>query len=588
VTSPLGPKSRSALAYAAAAALSLYAAIVMFNYWRADFRVPFEYAGDATFHGFLVKSVVDHGWYLTNPDVGAPGGLQLHDFPVLDNFHLLTVKVMSLFSGDWALIFNLYFLMGFPLITLAALAALRQFGVAWGPAIVASVLYAFLPSRLIKGQGHLFLDVFYQVPLAMMVALWVCGDDPPLAHDRPGRRLPVLELRRARTWASLLICLLSASMSAYYSFFTALLLAAGGVWASLDRRSLSNAVAGLALAGAIVVGLGANNLPTTIYRAQHGTDKIVGLRGSGEAEIYGMKIAQLVLPVDGHRVHKLAHLRERYNVNSPLLTENTQASLGIVGTIGFLLLIALLFVVPRPGSPRADLLRPLSVLNGVALLIATLGGFGSLFALIVSPQIRTYTRMNVLIGFLTLFAAALLLERLQRRWPAIGRAALPVVLLIGLLDQVAPNMIRDYAASKRLFDADRDLVHRIEAAVPAKAVILQLPYMYFPESPMQVRMNSYDHLMPYLHSHTVRWTFGAMHDRPGDLWLRDLSKQPAPALIAALRAVGGGGVLVDRWGYEDEGRAVEADLRAALGGADPIVSDGGRRAFYRLSSPAAR
>jgi phosphoglycerol transferase len=570
--------------------LSLYAAIMLFKYWRADMRVPFQYSGDAIFHAYLVKSVVDHGWYLTNPDVGAPGGLHLHDFPVLDNFHLLTVKVMSLFSGDWALIFNMYFLLGFPLITLSALAALRQFGVAWGPAIVTSVLYAFLPSRLIKGQGHLFLDVFYQVPLAMMVAVWVCGDDPPLTRYRAGRRWPALELRRARSWAALLICLLSASMSAYYSFFTACLLAAGGVWASLERRSLRNAVAGVALAGAIVAGLAANNLPTTIYRAQHGTDKVVGLRGSGEAEIYGMKIAQLVLPVDGHRVHKLAHLRERYNVNSPLLTENTQASLGIVGAIGFLVLIVLLFVVPRAGSPRADLLRPLSVLNGVALLIATLGGFGSLFALIVSPQIRTYTRMNVLIGFLALFTVALLLERLQRRWPAVGQAALPIVLLVGLLDQTPPDTIRDYASSKKLFDSDRDLVHSIEAAVPAQAVILELPYMYFPESPMRARMSSYDHLMPYLHSRTVRWTFPAMHARPGDVWVRELSNQPAPAMIAGLRAAGGGGILVDRWGYDDEGRAIEGELRAALGGADPIVSDGGRRAFYalNLSRPAGR
>src|SRR5262245_29335120 len=167
-------RGRAIVEYGVAAAASLVAAFVLLKLWAADLRVPFDYHGDSNSFGMLVKSIIDHGWYLSNPDLGAPAGLQMHDFPFADNFHLLVLKVMSAFSSDWALLFNLYFLLGFPLITLSALAVMRHFRVAYGPAALAAVLYAFLPSRLIKGEGHIFMDVFYQVPLAVLVVLWVC------------------------------------------------------------------------------------------------------------------------------------------------------------------------------------------------------------------------------------------------------------------------------------------------------------------------------------------------------------------------------------------------------------------------------
>src|SRR5690242_20382529 len=106
-------------AYAVAAAVSLAAAVLFLHLWKADLRVPFDYGGDALSFELVVKSVVDHGWYLSNPDVGAPFGLEMHDFPFADSLHLVVIKVMSWFSHDWALLFNLYFLLGFPLITVS-------------------------------------------------------------------------------------------------------------------------------------------------------------------------------------------------------------------------------------------------------------------------------------------------------------------------------------------------------------------------------------------------------------------------------------------------------------------------------------
>jgi phosphoglycerol transferase len=572
---------REWLSYAAAAAVSIYAAVFLLKLWQADLRVPIDYGGDALFNGMLVKSVVDHGRYLHNPSLGAPGGLDLNDFPIFDNLHLFIIKLMSLASHDWALLFNVYFLLGFPLITLSAMAVLRRLGVGTGPAIVVSVLYAFLPSRLIKGEGHLFLDVYFQVPLALLVVLWVCGADPPLTRDRGPGRLPSLELGRGRSWFALAVSVAGASLSVYYSFFTACLLLVGGAWASLTRRTLRNLLAGVVLTGAIVAGLVANSLPTVIYQARHGPNPAVGQRHSGEAEIYGMKIAQLLLPMSGHRVAALRRLRQQYDDRAPLGGENGTTSLGVVGGVGFLALLGLLLGGPRPARPGEDLLRPLVVLNLAAVLIATIGGFGSLIATLVTPQIRTYSRMNVFIEFFALAAVALLLDRLAGRRPRLARIVVPVVLAVGLLDQTSPRMIRAYAATKRAYASDGELVRRIEAAVPSGTMVFELPYVSFPESGPVNDVGGYDQLRPYLQARSLRWSFPTMRGRAGDVWAADVAKLEPSQMIATLTSAGFGGLLVDRSGYADQGAALEAALTAALG-VDPMVSVDRRESFFPL------
>src|SRR5437762_2000112 len=151
---------RALAAYAGAAAISIGAAIVLLDLRRADLRVPFEYRGDVFLYSAVIKSIVEHGWFWNNPSVGAPGALQLYDYPNVahESVHLLVIKAMALFTHDWALLLNLYFLLGFPLIALLAMATLRRFRIGWGPAIVGGVLYSFLPTRLLKGEGHIFLD----------------------------------------------------------------------------------------------------------------------------------------------------------------------------------------------------------------------------------------------------------------------------------------------------------------------------------------------------------------------------------------------------------------------------------------------
>jgi phosphoglycerol transferase len=511
-----------------------------------------------------IKAIVDNGWCLTVPQLGAPSVLRLHDFPPqFDSLHLLVIRLMSVFIHDWALIFNLYFLLGFPLIAVSSVAVFRHFGVSRWSAIAASVLYAFLPSRLIKGQAHLFLDTFFQVPFAILLMLWVCGDLPAL--------------RSRRSLVGLLVALLLGATGLYYAFFSACLLLLAGSWAAIVRRSPRNFLAGVTLAAVIGLTVGAQDIPTALYRSMNGVNIEVANRLPGESEVYGLRIAQLLLPISGHRVPYLRNLEDRYKASAPMPGEYLSTSLGIVASLGFLVLLgtSLLGFARTAESLDSNVWRPLASLNLSAVLLGTIGGFGSLFALLVSPQIRTYCRLNVFIAFMALFAVVLLVDRLRRSRPLLADAVAGAALIVGILDQTT-HVHRDPSTAIR-YASDGELVSQIEHDVPAGAMIYELPFGTFPES-----LDDYVLVRPYLHSHLLRWSYPAMRGREGGRWAHDTAALDPAGLLSVVRQSGFAGILIDRDIYRDRGAAIESRLVAMLG-RPPRVSRDGNLAFFRVS-----
>jgi len=559
--------------YGGVAALSLVVAVWVLRLREADPHVPFSYGGDALFYDMEVETVAQGHSIFKLPRLGAPGILRTYDFPLqFECLHLLILKAMSAFSGDWALLINAYFILGFPMIALSALAVMRRFSVSPAAAATASVLYCFLPSRLLKGQGHLFLDTFFQVPLAVLIALWASGDAPPLVRKEK-KRWCWFELGRPRSVAALVICAVVATSGVYYAFFSTWLILVAGIHGSRKQRSSRNIVAALAMIGVIWAVVAVEAAPTLAYQIRHGANPAVVQRAPGEAEFHGLRIAQLLLPIEGHRLGILRRLKERYNRTAPLPGESSLTSLGIVGAVAFVALLGAQ-LVPRRTVPANEPGSALATLNLAAVLLGTIGGFGSLFALLVSPAVRTYCRINVFIAFISLFAFALASDRvlplLRSRFRLL---VLPVVLAVGLTDQASLLAVPSYQQARSEYASDGAFVRRVEGAVPPQAMIFQLPYQPFPEATPVGRMGSYDPLRPYLHSRTLRWSFGTIRGREGDDWISAISQEPPAALVETVSAAGFAGILVDRYGYSDGGAEIEAGLRARLG-AEPISDSG--------------
>lgn len=582
------PRVRIFGEYVLAVVLCLLILTLIMQLWRADLRIPFTYTGDSLVYSTFIKGIVENGWHFHNPSIGVPGGLEMYDFPLPDNFHFLLIKFLSLFTSNHEVILNLFFLLTFPLTTLASLFVFRQFGISYLPSLFGSLLYTFQPYHFFRGEGHLFYSAYYMVPLMVLIVLWVYQGRLQVIRRGDGKRgKTIFDFRNWRAIFSLFVAIIIASTGAYYSFFGCFLLLVAGVLAIVRHRGIYPLVTALILVGVISFTTALNLSRSIIYLREHGNPQSMA-RNAGEAERFGLKIAQMLLPITAHRVPFMAKLKHDYS-HAPLTNENNNASLGLIGAAGFLLLLGVLFNYRRTSESgdENDLLPILSKLNLATLLLATIGGFGSLFALIVSPHIRSYNRISIYIAFFALFAIVLLLEGFARRRVATrnGRivfaSALGLLLLLGVLDQTNKHFRPDYKNLTAAYTEDQRFITRVEQTVPSQSMIFQLPYVPFPEFPPVHEMLDYDHLKAYVHSKSVRWTYGAIRGRYSDEWQKTTSFLPAPQFLETLAVAGFNGLYIDRFGYEDKGAKIESEF-AKLTGITPITSDNGRLAFFPL------
>ena len=571
------PSPKSAAFYLLAVFLTIVFVTLTLKLWQADLRVPLTYYGEANYNAMLVKGVLDHGWHVDNPTMAAPGKLDLRDVPMMDNNLLFVlIKVIGFFAKDYGLTLNLFYLLTFPLVTLSAMFALRQFGVSQLSALFASVLYSVLPYHFVRGQHHLFLSAYFLVPLAVMVVLWVLMGKLNFNWREP------------KFIASVVICLLISAGGTYYAFFTCFFLVLAACVAAISRRNWRCLILPAAMIAVIFGGLMANLLPSVLYLRQHGDTPTVR-RASIDAELYSFRLSQLLLPVTGHRIALLAKLKAAFNQRQ-FINENDDATLGMIGIFGFVFLFGWLLIrKPELGRLETDgsggLLSHLSVMNLAAILLATFGSLSALVALVVTPKIRAYNRISIFVAFFSLLTVAWLLDRFADRFVKSASRQIAfavcvfVLLAVGVFDQTSARFVPDYQKNNAEFESDQKFMRQLQAALPREAMIFQLPFVPFPESPKIGRMFDYDHARGYLHTDGLRWSYGAMRGRDDEAWQKLLTAKPTAEMIEAVALSGFQGLYLNREGYNDT--KVESEIEAALG-KPQFTSDNGRLVFFDL------
>ena len=551
----------------------LFGALVL-QPWRVSLGVPYLYRGDSTLYQASVKGVLDHGWYWHNGSLGAPGQAQLFDFPSLcgDPLNVLVFKFLGLFTDDSAVVMNVFFLLTFPAVGLAAYLVLRRLTLSVPVAIACSILYALLPYHFTRGEGHLLLSAYYAVPLGAYLVLSVLGDRVLFA----GRRV---------TLGTVALCavIAFASASYYYSAFTVVLVASAAVLRAIALRSRRPLLQGGGVV-AVIVGLSLLTLlPSFAYWAANGTNPAVAHRSAFESELYGLKLAQLVLPIEDHRIGPLSRARETYDGWFPRTEASFDTPLGIVAAIGFVGLLGLCLVqLVAPGRPLAPTLYGnAAIASLLALLFAWAGGF-AVFVALVDPQVRSWNRLSVFIAFFALLAVGLVLDRLLGRVGSIAGAVLLCgVLAVGVLDQTSTAYEPHYDALAADYRSDGDFVRAVESRVPRGSMILQLPFMAFPEAPELHAMADYDPLRGYLHSRNLRWSYGRIKGR-GENRSATIAAEKVPDLVRDAKAAGFAGIYVDRFGYADGASRIEQQLTGEAG-KPPLVSPNGRLSFFQLA-----
>jgi phosphoglycerol transferase len=569
--------------YALAVVICIVLLVYTFRLWDADFGVLFAYGGDGFQHAVWLKNFVETGSYFSNDRFGAPGGHNLYEFPQADGLHYCLMYPITWFTKDVSFIVNLYYLLSFPLTVITSLFALRRLGVSSVVAIAIANVFTFLPFHIMR-MGHLFVATYYLVPLALLMAIRIHRGQPPFAREGEERSWN----RRDVLGAGLLSVAIGAN-GIYYAAFSCFFYFVGAISGAMANRSRLPFLLGGGLIAATFVGIVLTLAPAIIYKlkAPYNPDAIQ--RVASQSEVYGLKITQLVLPISDHRVSLFRRIKEHYNTPStPLINENDTASLGLLGTIGFLFLLGrFLFRRPDTASRTLDVL---SLLVLSALLLGTIGGFGAVMSYLLSPLIRCYNRISVCIAFLSLAALAILLEDLRNRWvnssrrTAIFTAGMLLLLVLGVREETRKSPIIDYVGLRIAAEHDRSFILEMEAKVPAGKMIYMMPYREYPEATAEtepIPFTAYDLLMPLVYSKTLHWTFGASRGQQGDLWVKRLEAMPLSERLDQLALAGFGGIYLDRNGFLDRGAGLEKQLQEELG-PPTVVSRHNRYVYYDL------
>ena len=562
--------------------------------WDADPRVPiFGLTGDSTLTHAVSKGIIDHGWLWSNPDIGAPDGMKYFDWPAGfgDSGLGFMIWLLGRVSDDPPLVVNAVYLVGFFLAGAISFLVIRAFGIGTAVAFVGGLLFALLPGHFMREVSHLGLSSYYAVPVSCLLILGTAGIGTLFAR-RPQANGIASWLSWRSAW-TLLLAVFVAISGLYYALFTLVLLLLVAFFYFLARRDRSLLLQAAAVSAVVAAFVVVQQLPAVIYAQENGRNEVVSVRNPGESELYGLKLAKLLLPRPDHRLPSFAAVGQEYVNSTSDQGEQYYANIGTGLGIMFVVLVGVVFFKAAGGWSRAGPFRDLLAASGIAtllgVLVATLGGGGAIFAFLVSPQIRAWNRISVFLAFFAVVALAVLLTKAGRWLKAhdaprsLSIVGLLAVAVFGVLDQTSSPKI-DYPGILDDWRAQARFVREIDNRMPPGAMILELPYVPFPENPPVNKMSDYELFTPYIHDKKgLKWSYGEIKGRPED-WGDNLDRFGSKELVTAAALAGFSGIYIDRDGYADDGRKVVRRIRRVVGPEQQIQQSDGRAVFFDLTA----
>lgn len=552
-----------------------------------DFSIPFGYDGTDTMSSLVTaKMVSETGWNLGTDRLAAPYTYD-NSSDIIAGMHNADVLTMKFFvtifgSDEIAKAVNLTFITAFYFIAWIAYFVLRKMRLKEWVAAGGALTYAFLPFIFFRNIEHLVLSCYYFVPLLVLLCMWIYEDERFLRLDKGF-------FKYKRNIAAILFCLCIASSGiAYWQFFGCFFLCATALINVVKTKEFRYIRQSLLCVAGIVFFMILGCMPELIgLLGGSGTGTPGRLRSMPDAEYYCLKIIQMIMPVRGHGIPYLQSRIDEYNTTAPLVTENASAYLGIMGVIGLIALLLILFK-KKSDSDSAGYKRlcALSELNLCGILFGTLGGFGTCFFVFVSQTIRGYNRISVYIAFFCIAAVCIMVNEISARMAGKGRrtvlaAGFSLFVLLGIWEQ-NPRIPIPYGENYDKWNNDKAFVAQIEASSETGTMIYQLPYIQYPEGGVLNDMADSELFVGYIHSDSLKWSFGIVKETEENAWNMAVAALPAGPQVEELRSKGFGGIYINRKGYKDgEWQLLEQNLSAYLD-QEPLVSENGTLSYFSL------
>ena len=550
----------------------------LFDFSSVDLNVPFSYNGDALLNLVSIKTLLESGWFFYNSQLGMPYGMNFLEFPGSDGFFLIVLKAIGLITHSPAYILNLFYILGFPLIYFSTYWACRQFSINIYLSISIAIVFTIAPFHFFRNLQHIFLATYFIVPLITIVIVDIGFGMPRDSNN--------FEPTKSVSLKYYLILVLAGMCGVYYAFFSLIFITFSGISGWINTRKIYILKNTFFACLTIIVVVLLNLLPSIIYRIHEGINSSVAQRSFFESDIYGLRITQLLLPIWGHRYGFLADINNRYRENL-LITEATSGSLGLIASIGFIALIIIIFSLK---TKKYHSLIVLAKLNLVATLFSTIGGFGVLFALLVTPQFRGVNRISIFIAFFSLVAFCILLQKFVNSFSIQKKLISPLYFCIGLFlvtvsihDQIPIGGRGKHDLANKNFYDEKSYIEKVEKALPKNAMVYQYPYVQFPETPPKYKEGYYDYFRPYIQSQNLRWSNASIKGTDADKLNLAIMNLKSNQQVLAIAKIGFSGVLINRLACEDGCIEFEEQLQKISAG-DPIINLDNSNIFYLIEN----
>jgi hypothetical protein len=513
----------------------------------AAWTTPISYRGDALFLTAYLKAArdghVSPGAELSVPELNAPFEANWNDHPRTLRVVFLGAGLLSRATGLFAAM-NLLLLLAHVLAAASLFAVARYFGARREWAFAGGIAFGLSHFLFWRSLDHLDLAFLWHLPLCVLVIAWAFGR----------RGIP---LRSRRFVAAALVTGVTATHNPYYAALYAQFLLLAAVAQALRRAGRSKTLAPAALLSILAVIFVLDNIGSLVYQWQYGRNPGAE-RPYGNLERYALKPLELFFPPPGFGLldwGRVAHVHWERRIYRG---EGGSPYLGIVGAVALASLFAWTLAGALRRPPRAP--SPTAAAVAWVILYSILGGINQLIGAFGFVWLRGANRFSVWI--LTLVLLFLVTRRIRSRRKSVVLALL--ASLIAVWDQVPPRANRTERQQTRgRVESDRSFVAAIEALLPEGAMLFMLPVIAFPEGRPVLGATEYEHLRPYLHSRTLRFSFGSDKGRPRESWQGAVGRLAPREMAATLEDYGFSGILLNRRGYPQDAADLLADLAAS-------------------------
>ncbi len=542
--------------------------IICVNYKNINMSYPIIYSGGDDFGVFFYAKTIDHyGISLNNPQLGGNSGFNMYDYPYADSLSYTLVKIIGVFSDNPFFVINVFYFLCSIIVAMVSFYVMHRRGMGIPLAMALSLLFAnssFFQQR----YAHMWLIPYFMIPLECDIAMDIL-EDSVLGEGRP-------IIKNPNFLRCFFISFLCAFTGLYYAFFACVLFFASYIIKSIRDNSIKRNSYSLLFILSTIIGVAIQYIPNLLYFSKHGVNpgSEMSVRQIGDAEVYGMKLVQLILPRLGHRINILYNISAKYLSNYPLVNENSTSAIGIIATIG--LLLAGYMIIKREETNRNEPILILSV-----FLVATIGGIGSLFSLLIYTPMRSYNRMSLVIMFLCLL---LLGKSIQSKFDRnstklIEIGACMVLLVVGVFDQTVPLSLTSDTVSQ--IEDQKAFMSEIDMKMDAGSLIFQYPYIQFPSG------SNYKMFIGYLYTDDLRWSYGAMQGREEAMWQESVASESPEDMIGDIVENGYRGLYFDKAIYDGQNKDIASeDLISQITeivGIEPIMNGGGDLFFWDLT-----